>query len=183
MAITGDLLQDGDVAWVPYGGPWAAGALERTIASIERIAALDPVMTIPGHGPPVTDVPAAVAATLERYARFREDPSRAVWHAVRRALVSHLMIAPRDAAALAALAVGAGGRRAVGSRRSSWSSARWPAWPSAASWCATATCTTPPSRTSREPRVAAGIATRSRDSCGAHAHGDVVESVNVSVRL
>ncbi len=103
VAITGDLLQNGDVAWVPYGGPWAAGALETTIASIERIAALEPVMTIPGHGPPVTDVPAAVAANLERYARFREDPARAVWHAVRRALVSHLMIRPRDAAALASL--------------------------------------------------------------------------------
>jgi glyoxylase-like metal-dependent hydrolase (beta-lactamase superfamily II) len=103
VAITGDLLQNGDVAWVPYGGPWAAGALETTIESIERIAALEPVMTIPGHGTPVTDVPAAVAANLERYARFREDPSRAVWHAVRRALVSHLMIAPRDSAALAAL--------------------------------------------------------------------------------
>ena len=59
--------------------------------------------TIPGHGPVVTDVPAAVAANLERYARFREDPSRAVWHAVRRATVSHLMIAPRTAASLAAL--------------------------------------------------------------------------------
>jgi glyoxylase-like metal-dependent hydrolase (beta-lactamase superfamily II) len=103
VAITGDLLQDGDVAWVPYGGPWAEGALERTIASLERIAALEPVMTIPGHGPPVTDVPAAVAANLERYERFRADPSRAVWHAVRRALVSHLMIRPRGAAALAAL--------------------------------------------------------------------------------
>jgi glyoxylase-like metal-dependent hydrolase (beta-lactamase superfamily II) len=103
VAITGDLLQAGDVAWVPYGGPWADGALERTIASLERIAALDPVMTIPGHGPPVTDVGAAVAANLERYARFREDPSRAVWHAARRALVSHLMIRPRDAAQLAAL--------------------------------------------------------------------------------
>ena len=33
VAITGDLLQDGDVAWVPFGGPWAAGALERTVAS------------------------------------------------------------------------------------------------------------------------------------------------------
>jgi glyoxylase-like metal-dependent hydrolase (beta-lactamase superfamily II) len=103
VAITGDLLQDGDVAWVPYGGPWAAGALETTIASIERIAALEPVMTIPGHGAAVTDVPAAVAANLERYARFREDPTRAVWHAARRALVSHLMIAPRGPAALAAL--------------------------------------------------------------------------------
>jgi len=103
VAITGDLLQHGDVAWVPFGGPWAEGALDRTIASIERIAALDPVMTIPGHGPPVTDVAAAVADNLERYARFREDPSRAVWHAARRALVSHLMIEPRDAAALTAL--------------------------------------------------------------------------------
>ena len=73
------------------------------IASVQRIAALDPVRTIPGHGPPVEDVPAAVAATLERYERFRAEPERAVWHAVRRALVSHLMIAPRSAAALAAL--------------------------------------------------------------------------------
>lgn len=102
-AITGDLLQDGDVAWVPFGGPWASGALETTIASLRRIAALEPVLTIPGHGPPVTDVPAAVEANLERYARFAEDPSRAVWHAARRATVSHLMIEPRTAASLAAL--------------------------------------------------------------------------------
>jgi hypothetical protein len=88
---------------VPFGGPWAAGALERTVTSLRRIAALDPVRTIPGHGPVVTDVPSAVADNLERYARFREDPSRAVWHAVRRATVSHLMIAPRSAPSLAAL--------------------------------------------------------------------------------
>ena len=143
VAITGDLLQDGDVAWVPYGGPWAEGALERTIASIERIAALEPVMTIPGHGPPVTDVPAAVAANLERYARFREDPSRAVWHAVRRALVSHLMIAPARRRRAGRPAVGARRpRRRCHWRRSSSSSARWPAWPSAASWYATAKPTT-----------------------------------------
>jgi glyoxylase-like metal-dependent hydrolase (beta-lactamase superfamily II) len=103
VAITGDLLQDGDVAWVPFGGPWADGALERTVASLRRIAALDPVRAIPGHGPVVTDVPAAVADNLERYARFREEPARAVWHAARRATISHLMIAPRTAAALAAL--------------------------------------------------------------------------------
>lgn len=103
VAITGDLLQAGDVAWVPFGGPWAAGALERTVASLRRIAALDPVRTIPGHGPVVTDVPAAVADNLERYARFREDPARAVWHAARRATVSHLMIEPRTARALASL--------------------------------------------------------------------------------
>jgi glyoxylase-like metal-dependent hydrolase (beta-lactamase superfamily II) len=102
-AITGDLLQAGDVAWVPFAGPWAAGALDATIAAIERIAALEPVLTIPGHGPPVTDVPAAVEDNLARYERFRSDPGRAVWHAARRATVSHLMIAPRTIAQLAAL--------------------------------------------------------------------------------
>jgi hypothetical protein len=51
----------------------------------------------------VTDVSAAVAANLERYARFREDPARAVWHAVRRALVSHLMIQPLSTETLAVL--------------------------------------------------------------------------------
>jgi glyoxylase-like metal-dependent hydrolase (beta-lactamase superfamily II) len=103
LAITGDLLQRDDVAWVPYGGPWAAGALDALIASVRRIAALDPVRVIPGHGPVVDDVPAAVAANLERYERFRAEPARAVWHAVRRAIVSHLMIEPRPARALAAL--------------------------------------------------------------------------------
>src|SRR5262245_45171204 len=29
VAITGDLLQAGDVSWIPFAGPWAAGALER----------------------------------------------------------------------------------------------------------------------------------------------------------
>jgi hydroxyacylglutathione hydrolase len=103
VAITGDLLQAADVGWVPFGGPWAEGALDAMIASLRRIAALEPRMTIPGHGPPVTDVPAAVAANLERYERFRAEPSRAVWHAVRRALVQHLMVAPLPASALAAM--------------------------------------------------------------------------------
>jgi hypothetical protein len=39
--------------------------LKRSAADADD-AALDPRMTIPGHGPPVTDVPAAVAANLER---------------------------------------------------------------------------------------------------------------------
>jgi glyoxylase-like metal-dependent hydrolase (beta-lactamase superfamily II) len=102
-AITGDLLQHGDVAWVPFGGPWAEGALDTMIESVRRIAALRPARVIPGHGPPVDDVPAAVEANLARYEQFRAEPSKAVWHAVRRAVVSHVMTEPRDASALAAL--------------------------------------------------------------------------------
>ena len=169
VAITGDLLQDGDVAWVPFGGPWASGALERTVASLRRIAALDPVRSIPGHGPVVTDVPAAVAANLERYARFAEDPSRAVWHAARRATVSHLMIAPRTAASLAALPWVPMAAAAVDLSPLDVRVARSStAWASAAWSCATARCSTPPSRTNRG---SAGITTRSRDSCRVASRG------------
>jgi glyoxylase-like metal-dependent hydrolase (beta-lactamase superfamily II) len=103
IAITGDLLQAGDVSWIPFAGPWAAGALERTRASVERIAALRPRLVLPGHGPPVRDVPAALALARERYAAFAAEPERAVWHAVRRATVSHLMIADLAPSELAAL--------------------------------------------------------------------------------
>jgi len=103
VAITGDLLQAADDVWVPYAGPWAEGALDRTVAAIERIARLNPRMTIPGHGPPVTDVPAAVRRTLERYEQFRAAPEKAIQHAVRRALVSHVVTAPVTTAELAAM--------------------------------------------------------------------------------
>jgi glyoxylase-like metal-dependent hydrolase (beta-lactamase superfamily II) len=103
VAITGDLLQAADVSWIPFAGPWAEGALERTRESVERIAALRPRLVLPGHGPPVRDVPAALALARERYAAFAAEPERAVWHAVRRATVSHLMIAARAPSELAAL--------------------------------------------------------------------------------
>jgi len=103
VAITGDLLQAADVAWVPYAGPWAEGALDRTVAAIERIARLNPRITIPGHGPPVTDVPAAVQRTLARYEQFRAAPEKAIQHAVRRAVVSHVMTGPITTVALAAM--------------------------------------------------------------------------------
>jgi glyoxylase-like metal-dependent hydrolase (beta-lactamase superfamily II) len=102
-AITGDLLPLRDVAWVPFGGPWAPGALDTMIESVRTIAALRPARVIPGHGPVVDDVPAAVEANLARYEQFRADPLKAVWHAVRRALVSHVMTEPRNARALASL--------------------------------------------------------------------------------
>jgi glyoxylase-like metal-dependent hydrolase (beta-lactamase superfamily II) len=103
VAISGDLLQAADVAWVPFARPWADGALDRMVEAIERIARLQPRMTIPGHGPPVTDVPAAVRRTLARYEQFRAAPEKAVWHAVRRAVVSHVMTAPVTTDALATM--------------------------------------------------------------------------------
>ncbi len=114
IAITGDLLQEGDVAWVPFAGAWADGALDAMVASVERIARLRPRVTIPGHGPPVTDVPAAVERTLARYEQFRAEPAKAVGHAVRRAIVSHVMTGPISAPELAAMPWAGGASAALG---------------------------------------------------------------------
>lgn len=86
--MTGDLLQRDDVAWLPF----AAGALEAAIASVARMAALGAVRAIPGHGPEVTDVPAAVAATTARYEQWRGRPDRQAWHAARRIVAGRLSL-------------------------------------------------------------------------------------------
>ncbi|HYF28311.1 MAG TPA: MBL fold metallo-hydrolase [Baekduia sp.] len=98
VLITGDHLQAGDVAWVPVGGPWQDGALERSIAAVHRLAALRPRLVVPGHGPVVTDPDAAIERALHRYALWRERPELAAWHAVRRIAVSAVVSAPADPA-------------------------------------------------------------------------------------
>ncbi len=92
VLLTGDLLQARDVGWMPVGGPWAEGAADALIASVERLAALDARLAVSGHGPPTTDVPAAIERSLARYRRWREDPEPAAWHAARRAFVSLAML-------------------------------------------------------------------------------------------
>jgi glyoxylase-like metal-dependent hydrolase (beta-lactamase superfamily II) len=103
VVFTGDLLQAGDVAWLPLDGPWAAGALEAAIASVERIGALGARVAVPGHGPLVTDVAAAVERTLARYASWREDRERWAWHGARRLVAAQVALRPpRSRAALTA---------------------------------------------------------------------------------
>lgn len=96
VMVTGDLLQADDVAWVR----WEARALERTIAAIHRLAGLGTRAGLPGHGPPVRDVPAAVARTLERYESWRARPELAIRHAIPRALVANLATRPASEAEL-----------------------------------------------------------------------------------
>jgi glyoxylase-like metal-dependent hydrolase (beta-lactamase superfamily II) len=91
VLLTGDLLQEGDVAWVLLedpatsrrsAAPGGRGAARRARAAI----------ALPGHGPPVVrDVPRVVEATRARYAGWLEDPGRAVRHAGKRALAFWLM--------------------------------------------------------------------------------------------
>jgi len=90
VVVTGDLLQADDVAWVR----WETGALEATVAAVHRIAALGARTGLPGHGPLVADVPAAVRRTLARYESWRGRPDLAVRHSMPRALVTNLAVRP-----------------------------------------------------------------------------------------
>lgn len=99
VVVTGDLLQADDVAWVP----WTDGAIERTIAAVHAIAALDARTGLPGHGPPVTDFSAAIERTLARYETWRAEPQLAVRHGIPRALVSNLVMRPATDAELVRL--------------------------------------------------------------------------------
>jgi len=92
ILISGDLLQEGDVAWVLLEGPEDVAPIRALMGVVERLAALEPRVVLPGHGPPVVrDVPRVVDATLARYAGWLEDPGRAIRHAGKRALAFWLM--------------------------------------------------------------------------------------------
>lgn len=101
--LTGDLLQQDDVAWLPFGD----GVIDAAIASVQRLAALRALRAIPGHGREVTDVPAVAAATIARYEQWRARPDRQAWHAARRIVAGRLALedprpSRRDGVALVA---------------------------------------------------------------------------------
>lgn len=78
LLVVGDPLSDYDVGWVNLAldGPDAAAT---ALASLQRLAALDPRVVLPSHGPIPTDPAATSAAALRRAQRLVDDPSGAVW--------------------------------------------------------------------------------------------------------
>lgn len=99
--ISGDMLQEGDVAWLP---PLSGNLrpLREAIRSLERLDGLGAAVALPGHGPVVADPPRALASALDRYGRWLADPEAAAWHALKRLCVSALMLAPLEAASATA---------------------------------------------------------------------------------
>lgn len=100
VLFSGDLIQDGDVGWVRFDDPASLAATE---AAVRRLAALEPALVVPGHGPVVTDPGRAIAENLERYASWRGEPSRPALHACRRIIISTLALTPSIEAELAEL--------------------------------------------------------------------------------
>ncbi|MEU9856254.1 MBL fold metallo-hydrolase [Streptomyces sp. NPDC047974] len=91
LLVVGDALSDYDVGWVNLAldGPDAA---DTALASLKRMADLDPRLILPSHGPIPTDPAAAFAAALRRAQRLVDDPAGAVWYGARRIFAFALMI-------------------------------------------------------------------------------------------
>lgn len=89
--ICGDAFHGDDVAWInPYReGP---GALDRALASLERLARLRLARAYSGHSPPIADPLAAIDAARRRYERWASEPERLGWHACKRLFAYALMI-------------------------------------------------------------------------------------------
>lgn len=91
LLVVGDALSDYDVGWVNLALD-GLDAAATALASLKRIADLDPRVLFPSHGPIPADPAAAFATALRRAQRLVDDPDGAVWYSARRILAFALMI-------------------------------------------------------------------------------------------
>lgn len=91
LLIVGDALSDYDVGWVNLAldGPDATAT---ALASLQRLADLEPRVLLSAHGPMPADPGAAFATALGRAQRLVDDPAGAVWYGARRIFAFALMI-------------------------------------------------------------------------------------------
>lgn len=91
ILICGDAVHGDDVGWLNQFRE-GAGALDRAIASLDRLAALPVRWTCSGHGTAFTDVAAALARARARYVIWQAQPEKLAWHACKRIGTYALMI-------------------------------------------------------------------------------------------
>lgn len=91
LLVVGDALSGYDVGWVntALDGPEATAT---ALASLHRLADLEPRVLLTAHGPLPTDTDATLDKALQRAGRLVDDPEGAVWYGARRVLAYALMI-------------------------------------------------------------------------------------------
>jgi len=91
VLAAGDALHADDVPW---SNPFqeGAGALHRTIASVQRLVDLGARTVWPGHGPALESLETRAEATIRRLEGWVAEPRRAAWHACKRIFAYALMI-------------------------------------------------------------------------------------------
>ncbi|GAC1469832.1 MAG: hypothetical protein PVSMB5_16600 [Ktedonobacteraceae bacterium] len=91
MLVCGDAVHDDDVSWInPFRE--GAGALERTMESIERLAQLDVRMAFSGHGAMLAQPQEAFDRARRRYEKWLRAPEKLGWHACKRIFAYALML-------------------------------------------------------------------------------------------
>jgi hydroxyacylglutathione hydrolase len=91
IVICGDAVHGDDAAWLNYFRE-GVGALDRAIASLDRLAALPARWACSGHGAAFTDVAGAIARARARYVKWQAQPELLAWHACKRIGTYALMI-------------------------------------------------------------------------------------------
>lgn len=91
LLICGDAVHNDDVAWInPFRE--GAGALERAMQSLERLAQLDIRLAVSGHGPMLTRPQEAIVRARQRYEHWVREPEKVGWHACKRIFAFALMM-------------------------------------------------------------------------------------------
>lgn len=91
VLICGDAVHTDDVAWInPFRE--GAGALERTLETLDHLSRLPVRWACSGHGPAIEDLKAAIDAARRRYQKWLEDPEKVSWHACKRIFTYALML-------------------------------------------------------------------------------------------
>ena len=91
ILVLGDALHDADVGWLNL---YCEGrdSLDRAAETVERLAMLPAHIGYSGHGPAITDLPAAFYRARRRLRGWREQPERIAWHACKRIFSHGLML-------------------------------------------------------------------------------------------
>lgn len=91
ILIGGDLFHQNDVGWLSVFRE-GAGAMERSLNSLERIAALPIKKAYSGHGPAIDHPAEAIHKAKERIKKWMHQPEKSAWHACKRIFAFTLMI-------------------------------------------------------------------------------------------
>lgn len=91
VLILGDVVHADDVSWINIFRE-GVDALERLMATLERLLQLPVRVAVSGHGPIHENPHAAMRTALERYERWQQDPTRLAWHATKRIFSYALML-------------------------------------------------------------------------------------------
>lgn len=92
IIICGDMVQENDVAWINIFNEGGPDALERTAASLDRLANLRPRLAYSGHTPVVTDPLGTIDAARRRYEKWQAEPQKLAWHACKRIFAYALIV-------------------------------------------------------------------------------------------